>query len=91
VKKKWHLNPNEFCQLGILLLLKNQMSKKKNPIWKWIFLHSSFFSMIKENASSSGLQLGSSMKLATCNFLQTKPKNILCRHPMHLKLFIPKT
>ena len=24
-------------------------------------------------------------------FLLTKPKNILCRHPMHLKLFIPKT
>ena len=73
VKKKCHLIPNAFCQLGILLLSKNQMSKK-NPISKWIFFPISNFSIIEESPSCSGLQLGSSMKSATCNFPSYKTK-----------------
>ena len=59
---------------------------KKNPISKWIFFPISNFSIIEESPSCSGLQLGSSMNPELAIFLHTKPKNILCRHPILLSI-----
>ena len=48
--------------------------QKIYPIWKWIFFPISNFSIIGESASCSDFQMGSSVKLAACNFTSNKTK-----------------
>ena len=48
--------------------------QKINQIWKWIFFPISNLSIIGESASCLDFQMGSSMKLAACNFPSNKTK-----------------
>ena len=71
--KKCHLILKCLLAVGYPTFVKKS-NVKKYPIRKWIVFPISIFSIIRKGALCSVLQMGSSMKVATCNFPSNKTK-----------------